>query len=81
MIKFAEDNPGDKEKIRAETIKRLDDIIDKLPLSKQVIEQEFKHIKSSNFLQKIIQSATQKHELKQRLRRAIADLITEEVMQ
>lgn len=81
MIKFAEENPGNKEKIRAETIKRLDDIIDRLPLSKSVIEQEFKQIKSSSFLQKIIQSASQKHELKQRLRRAIADLITDEVMQ
>ena len=81
MVKFAEENPSDKEKIRAETIRRLDDIVDRLPLSKTVIEKEYKEIKTSSLLQKIIQSASQKHELKQRLRRAIADLITDEVMQ
>ena len=37
MIRFAQDHPGDKERIRAEAIKRLEDIVDKLPLRKSLL--------------------------------------------
>ena len=78
MTKFAQDHPGDKEKIRAETIKRLEDIVEKLPLSKSAIERQEQKLKTSPLLQQIIAS-TNKKELRERIRRALADFIAEEV--
>ena len=78
MIKFAQDHPGDKERIRVEAIKRLEDIVEKLPLKKSVIEAQEHKIKKSPMLQQIIVS-TDKRELKERIRRALADYIAEDV--
>ena len=78
MIRFAQDHPGDKERIRAEAIKRLEDIVDKLPLRKSVIEQQELKLKKSPMLREIVAS-TDKRELRERIRRALADFIAEEV--
>ena len=78
MIRFAQDHPGDKERIRSEAIKRLEDIVDKLPLRKSVIEQQELKLKKSPMLREIVAS-TDKRELRERIRRALADFIAEEV--
>lgn len=78
MIRFAQDHPGDKERIRAEAIKRLEDIVDKLPLRKSVIEEQELKLKKSPMLREIVAS-TDKRELRERIRRALADFIAEEV--
>ena len=78
MIKFAQDHPGDKEQIRVEAIKRLEDIVEKLPLKKSVIESQEHKIKKSPMLQQIVVSMD-KRELKERIRRALADYIAEDV--
>ena len=78
MIRFAQDHPGDKERIRAEAIKRLEDIVDKLPLRKSVIEEQELKLKKSAMLREIVAS-TDKQELRERIRRALADFIAEEV--
>lgn len=78
MIRFAQDHPGDKERIRAEAIKRLEDIVDKLPLRKSVIEQQELKLKKSPMLREIVAS-TDKRRLRERIRRALADFIAEEV--
>lgn len=78
MIRFAQDHPGDKERIRAEAIKRLEDIVDKLPLRKSVIEEQELQLKKSPMLREIVAS-TDKRELRERIRRALADFIAEEV--
>lgn len=78
MIRFAQDHPGDKERIRAEAIKRLEDIVDKLPLRKSVIEEQELKLKKSPMLLEIVAS-TDKRELRERIRRALADFIAEEV--
>lgn len=78
MIRFAQDHPGDKERIRAEAIKRLEDIVDKLPLRKSVIEEQELKLKKSPMLREIVAS-TDKRELRKRIRRALADFIAEEV--
>ena len=78
MIRFAQDHPGDKEKIRTEAVKRLEDIVEKLPLRKSAIEAQEQKLKKSPMLQEIITS-TNKRELGERIRRALADFIAEEV--
>lgn len=78
MVKFAQDHPGDKEKIRAEAIKRLEDIVEKLPLKKSVIETQEHKLKKSPMLRQIVAS-TDKRELRERIRRALADFIAEDV--
>lgn len=78
MIRFAQDHPGDKDRIRAEAIKRLEDIVDKLPLRKSVIEEQELKLKKSPMLREIVAS-TDKRELRERIRRALADFIAEEV--
>lgn len=78
MIKFAQDHPGNKELIRAEAIKRLEDIVEKLPLRKSVIETQEHKLKKSPMLLQIVAS-TNKRELRERIRRALADFIAEDV--
>lgn len=78
MVKFAQDHPGDKERIRAEAIKRLEDIVEKLPLKKSVIETQEHKLKKSPMLRQIVAS-TDKRELRERIRRALADFIAEDV--
>ena len=78
MINFAQDHPGDKEIIRAEAIKRLEDIVEKLPLRKSVIEAQEHKLKKSPLLQDIV-SSTNKRQLRERIRRALADFIAEDV--
>lgn len=79
MIKFAQDHPGDKEIIRAEAIKRLEDIVEKLPLRKSVIEAQEHKLKRSPMLLEIVSSADKK-QLRERIRRALADYIAEDVV-
>lgn len=79
MIKFAQDHPGNKEVIRAEAIKRLEDIVEKLPLRKSVIEAQEHKLKKSSMLQEIVASADKK-QLRERIRRALADFIAEDVV-
>ena len=78
MIRFAQDHPGDKEIIRTEAIKRLEDIVEKLPLRKSAIEAQESKIKKSPMLLEIVAS-TDKRELRERIRRALADFIAEDV--
>lgn len=78
LVKFAQDHPGDKERIRVEAIKRLEDIVEKLPLKKSVIEAQEHQIKNSLMLQQIV-ALTDKRELKERIRRALADYIAEDI--
>lgn len=78
MIKFAQEHPGDKERIRAEAIKRLEDIVEKLPLRKSAIEAQEHKLKKSPMLQQIVAS-TNKRDLRERIRRALADFIAEDV--
>lgn len=79
MTRLARDHPGDKEKVKAEAIKRLDEVVEKLPLPKSQIEREESQIKRSTLLQEIL-GATQKRALKERVRRALAELIAEDVV-
>lgn len=79
MINFAQDHPGNKEIIRAEAIKRLEDIVEKLPLRKSVIESQEHKLKKSPMLQEIV-SSTNKRQLRERIRRALADFIAEDVV-
>lgn len=78
LVKFAQDHPGDKERIRVEAIKRLEDIVEKLPLKKSVIEAQEHQIKNSLMLQQIV-ALTDKRELRERIRRALADYIAEDI--
>ena len=78
MTKFAEDHPADKEQVRAEAIRRLEEVVDKLPLPKSDIEDENTQLKNSNILQKIVK-ATKRKEMRERIRRALAEIIADNV--
>lgn len=78
MTKFAEKHPNDKETVRLEAVRRLEDLVEKLPLPKSEIEEENLLLKKSNILQKIV-SATKRQEMRERVRRALAEIIADEV--
>ena len=79
MSRLSRNHPGDKELVRAEAIKRLDDVIEKLPLQKSQIEIQENQLKKSTLLKEIL-GASEQREFRDRVRRALADLVTENVI-
>ena len=79
MTKFAEQHPNDKERVKIEAIRRLEDVVEKLPLQKSDIEAESLQLKKSNILRKIV-SATQRQEMRERVRRALAEIIADKIV-